>query len=177
MKFKEAFELMKKGFFVKLPSWGGYWCWDNIKETIMMHLKDGVTVMDIRDTLNVEYTLRNMLSDKWIVATEKNTPLLGGVATFGFNEALEYIEKGHNLRRYCWTDKNTYVKLSTVSIYIEAFKEKMNKQTSNYYSDRLDDMTSVIIYGNENLDKNSRIVILTQEDILAKDWCFYNGGK
>ena len=28
MKFKEAFEEMKSGIPVKLPSWAGYWWWD-----------------------------------------------------------------------------------------------------------------------------------------------------
>ena len=28
MKFKEAFELMKNGAKITLPSWGGYWYWD-----------------------------------------------------------------------------------------------------------------------------------------------------
>lgn len=28
MKFKEAFKEMKSGIPVKLPSWGGYWWWD-----------------------------------------------------------------------------------------------------------------------------------------------------
>lgn len=31
MTFKEAFEAMKKGAKVKLPSWGGYWYWDDDK--------------------------------------------------------------------------------------------------------------------------------------------------
>lgn len=39
MKFSEAFEKMKSGAKVKLPSWGGYWCWNAEKETIMMHCR------------------------------------------------------------------------------------------------------------------------------------------
>ena len=34
MKFKQALEEMKKGIPMKLPSWGGYWCWDDEKQTI-----------------------------------------------------------------------------------------------------------------------------------------------
>ena len=37
MRFAEAFEQMKAGNPVKLPSWGGYWAWDEEKQTIMMH--------------------------------------------------------------------------------------------------------------------------------------------
>lgn len=29
MNFKEAFKLMKQGYPVKLPSWGGYWYWES----------------------------------------------------------------------------------------------------------------------------------------------------
>ena len=39
MIFKEAFELMKQGAKVKLPGWNGYWCWDNDKQTIMIHCR------------------------------------------------------------------------------------------------------------------------------------------
>ena len=38
--FEKAFELMKKGYKVKLPTWGGYWYWDAEEETIVMHTKD-----------------------------------------------------------------------------------------------------------------------------------------
>ena len=68
MNFKQALEEMKKGNKVKLPSWGGYWCWDDDKKTIMMHCrpKDADEgqgpILDIRETQRVEYTLSNVLS-------------------------------------------------------------------------------------------------------------------
>lgn len=37
MKFKEAFEEMKSGIPVKLPSWAGYWWWDEESQTILMY--------------------------------------------------------------------------------------------------------------------------------------------
>lgn len=49
MLFREAFELMKQGKKLKLPSWAGYWYWSKDKQTIIMHTKDGVD-MDIRET-------------------------------------------------------------------------------------------------------------------------------
>lgn len=39
MRFEKALELMKQGEKLKLPSWGGYWNWDEEKRTILMHLK------------------------------------------------------------------------------------------------------------------------------------------
>lgn len=174
MKFKEAYDLLKKGFYIKLPSWGGYWSWDDDRETIMMHLKDDTTIMDIRATNAVDYTLRNILSDEWIIATNENTPILGGENTFDFYKALEYIKRGCNVRRNIWANKKTYITISVAKTYIDAYKEKLNKQTSEYFSDRLSKMDKVIIYGNDDLSVESRIVLLTQEDILADDWCFYN---
>ena len=34
MKFEKALKEMKKGIPMKLPSWGGYWCWDEETQTI-----------------------------------------------------------------------------------------------------------------------------------------------
>ena len=73
MKFEEALKAMKSGLPVKLPSWGGYWCWNPEKETIIMHTKDGQE-LDIRATQNVEYTLQNILSDEWALADGINCP-------------------------------------------------------------------------------------------------------
>lgn len=174
MKFKEAYDLLRKGFCIKLPSWGGYWSWDVDKETIMMHLKDNTTIMDIRATTEVDYTLRNILSDEWIIATNENTPILGGENTFDFYKALEYMKKGYNVRRNIWANKKTYIMLSVAKTYIDAYREKINSKSSDYFANRLSKMDKVIIYGNEDLSVESRIVLLTQEDILADDWCFYN---
>ena len=82
MEFKRALEEMKKGSKVKLPSWGGFWCWDPDKETIMMHCrpqdadKGQGPILDIRETQRVEYTLKNIQSDEWQIADESNTPVL-----------------------------------------------------------------------------------------------------
>ena len=41
---------------MKLPSWGGYWLWDEEKQTIMMHCRpqdsdEGIgEILDIRET-------------------------------------------------------------------------------------------------------------------------------
>lgn len=49
MEFRQAFKLMLNGAKLKLPSWGGYWYWDNEKKTIIMHTKEGEE-LDIRET-------------------------------------------------------------------------------------------------------------------------------
>ena len=94
MLFKEALKLMKEGKKVKLPSWGGYWCWNCKKSTIEMHCREkdsdtGKEVLDIRETQRVGYTLDNICSDDWIVADEENTPILGGESTWKRNKIFE----------------------------------------------------------------------------------------
>lgn len=73
MLFREAFELMKQGKKLKLPSWAGYWYWSKDKQTIIMHTKDGVD-MDIRETQIPDYTFSNIASDEWTLADSKNCP-------------------------------------------------------------------------------------------------------
>lgn len=108
MKFEQVLKEMQEGKKAKLPSWGGYWCWDNEKQTVMMHCKDG-KVLDIRETELVEYTLSNILSDEWILANEENTPILGGVATFNFGEAVKYLKRGMKVARRGWNGKGMYI--------------------------------------------------------------------
>ena len=91
MRFKQALELMKQGHKVKLPSWGGYWEYEE-GERIWMHTKDN-NVLEIRETERLSYTIENILSDEWIIADEDNTPILGGVATFNFGEAIKYVKR------------------------------------------------------------------------------------
>lgn len=102
MKFDQALALMKQGTPMKLPSWGGYWMWDSDKETIMIYCRaeqsdNGKSILDIRETQRVEYTLKNILSEDWIIATVDNTEILGGHVTFGFEIAFKYLKRGLKL--------------------------------------------------------------------------------
>lgn len=110
MKFERAFKLMQSGAKIKLPSWGGYWYWDDVKQTVIMHTKDGKE-MDIRETERVIYTLSNILDDGWVLADEENCPELGGVATFGFDEAIKYLKRGMKVKR-----KDGTVKTNTLNL-------------------------------------------------------------
>ncbi|HII4507909.1 Thoeris anti-defense Tad2 family protein [Clostridium perfringens] len=64
MKFGLALKAMKEGKKVKLPEWKGYWIWDNEKESIFMHCKDG-KVLDIRETQDVYFTFSNVAREDW----------------------------------------------------------------------------------------------------------------
>ena len=72
MNFKQAYYLLRQGKPVKLPLWKGYWLWEN--NTIMMYCKDG-RIIDIRKTDDLDFTLNNMMSDVWEIATSENSIL------------------------------------------------------------------------------------------------------
>lgn len=99
MDFKSAYSAMRDGKKVKRTRWGGYWEWDEQRQTIMMHCTpdnilpreeveaaviympvDGVRMMhyalDIRSTSRVSYTMHNILCDDWEIATPINCALL-----------------------------------------------------------------------------------------------------
>ena len=164
MNFNQAFKLMKKGKKVKLPSWSGYWTWDEEKQTILMHCRPdnsdtGNPVLDIRETQRVEYTLSNLLSDEWILADETNTPILGGVATFGFNEAIKYLKRGHKVARKGWNGKGMFLFIC----FPRVLETKANVEI---YSAR----QSIAMR-----TADSSFVVgwtASQVDMLAEDWVF-----
>lgn len=62
MQFQAAYDHMKSGYDVKLPEWGGFWRWEN--DTIMIYCRDG-EVLDIRETKDVDFTVRFMFRADW----------------------------------------------------------------------------------------------------------------
>lgn len=167
MKFAEAFEQMKAGNPVKLPSWGGYWVWDEEKKTIMMHCREkdsdiGKDVLDIRETQRVEYTLSNILSDDWILATEENTPIMGGIATFGFGDAIKYMKRGLKVKRQGWNGKNQYIELATNISYKNSSGEIVNCNHDAIGN------KAIAFVGTSGVQMGW---LASQADMLADDWC------
>ena len=168
MKFNEAFKLMKQGHKVKLPSWGGYWCWDEENETIMMHcrLKDSDSefeVLDIRWTQRVEYTLSNIMSDDWVLATEENCPVLGGVNTFNFGEAIKYLKRGMRVKRQGWNGKNQYIELASNISYMSPSGEVVNTEHEAIGN------KAIAFVGTSGVQMGW---LASQSDMLAEDWIF-----
>lgn len=167
MNFSKAFEAMKQGLKVKLPSWGGFWCWDEEKQTIMMYTKEG-NIIDIRKTERFEYTLGNVLSDEWIVADETNTPILGGVATFNFGEAIKYLKRGFKVKRLGWTGKNQYIELAKGISYVNPDGEVINCE-----HDAIGNM-AIAFNGTSGVQMGW---LASQSDMLAEDWIFADAIK
>ena len=162
MKFIEALKEMKKGIPMKLPSWGGYWCWDNESETIIMYTQDNQR-MDIRETQRVEYTLTNILSDEWIPANGENTTILGGKPTFNFGEALKYLKRGFKVARKGWNGKNQCIHLAKNISYQIIDGEIINCNHENIGN------KAIAFVGTSGIQMGW---LASQADMLAEDWMF-----
>lgn len=160
MNFREAFEAMRKGAKVKLPSWAGYWAWEN--ETIMMHTKDG-EVLNLLETQRPLYTFENMASDDFIIADDSNTPVLGGVGTFSFSEAIKYLKRGFKVARQGWNGKKQYVELAKNISYKNA-----EERIVNCNHDSIGNM-AIAFVGTSGVQMGW---LASQADMLADDWMF-----
>ena len=159
MTFKEALEAMKQGVPVKLPSWGGYWWWDEESQTILMYTKDG-DCLDIRETQRVEYTIQNILSDEWVVADGQNCPILGGEATFSFGEAIKYLKRGMKVSRKGWNGKGMYLFLADGEDLTSCLSEGDFECASSVC---MKTAQNTICVG----------WLASQADMLSEDWTFF----
>lgn len=162
MNFVEVLTAMKNGAKVKLPPWGGYWYWDEEKQTIMMHTKDGKE-LDIRETQRVEYTLSNVASDEWAIADENNCPVLGGEATFSFSDAIRYLKRGLKVKRKGWNGKNQYIELAKNISYVNPSEEVVNAEHEAIGNH------AIAFVGTSGVQIGW---LASQADMLAEDWVF-----
>ena len=162
MTFKEAFEAMKHGAKVKLPSWAGYWFWCIPVQSILIHTKDGKDI-DVRRTECVDYTFTNICSDEWIFVDDTNCPALGGEATFSFSEAIKQLKKGRKVAREGWNGKEQYIQLATGISYKTADGEIVNCE-----HDAIGNM-AIAFVGTSGVQMGW---LASQADMLAEDWMF-----
>lgn len=162
MKFAEALKEMKQGIPMKLPSWGGYWCWDEEEQTIIMYTKDNQR-MDIRETQRVEYTLQNVLSEDWIPASGENCPILGGTAEFSFSDAIRYLKRGFKVARRGWNGKKQYIELASNISYQTATGEIINCNHDAIGN------KAIAFVGTSGVQMGW---LASQADMLAEDWVF-----
>ena len=162
MRFEQALEQMKQGKKAKLPSWGGYWTYDAETDSIYMHCKEG-NVLEIRETDRLSYTLGNILSDEWIIADEENTPILGGVATFNFGEAIKYLKRGFKVKRQGCNGKNQYIELASNISYVNPDNEVVNAE-HNAIGNK-----AIAFVGTSGVQLGW---LASQSDMLAEDWVF-----
>lgn len=169
MIFKQAFEAMKQGAAVKLPSWKGYWKWQD--GTIKMYCKDG-RVLDIRESEEMLFTLTNICSDEWEVVGEIPTDL--NIQTFTFGEAIRNMKNGKKVARKGWNGKGMWIVLMP-ALYLPPY----NTQDTNR---KVNDRTAKHIGEDKPLDSQPYIAMWTanqqwqpgwlpsQADVFAEDW-------
>lgn len=165
MTFKEAFEAMKHGAKVKLPSWAGYWFWSVPAQSILMHTKDGKDI-DVRSTENVDYTFTNICSDEWIFATGENCPALGGMNMFSFSEAIKQVKKKRKVTRLLHGTE-WHLQLAYGDYRFALGKEECRFTSGNAIIVLARDCDKDVC-GREKAEQ----YVPTQEDMLAEDWVF-----
>ena len=154
MEFKKAFELLKQGKKVKLPSWKGYWKWED--NTIKMYCKDG-RIIPITESEDIEYTLSNMLDDNW-EAVDDDYEIGELVTTFTFGEALSYLKSGKRVARKGWNGKGIFIELQV--------PDEHSKMTHPYiYID-----TTGLDTTNPDAPKDRVPWLASQTDMLSNDW-------
>ena len=159
MKFEQALKEMKKGIPMKLPSWAGYWCWDEEAQTIIMHTKEKQR-LDIRETQRVEYTLQNILSEEWIPADGNNCPVLGGELKMSFGVAIELMKKGVKVAREGWNGKKQYIQLATDISY--TFEDEVINCDHEAIGN-----AAIAFVGTSGVQMGW---LASQADMLAEDW-------
>ena len=170
MKFEKALNLMQHGQPVKRPGWGGYWEWDDAKETIIMHCRKpdsdtGRDVMDLRETVRMDYTLRNICADDWEEATEENCEVLGGTNRFGFDQAIRYLKDGKKVKRAGWNGKGMFLCLAD-------FIEFHTPADLSCVEDLTGNLTLPTIVMKTADDRFCVGWLASQADMLAEDWTF-----
>lgn len=127
-----------------------------------MHTKDDVE-LDIRETERVEYTLLNILSDEWMVATHENTPVLGGVATFDFGSAIKYMKRGLKVKRQGWNEKDQHIELAKNISYVTP-----DGAVQNCDHEAIGNQ-AIAFVGTSGVQMGW---LASQADMLAEDWIF-----
>jgi len=70
MKVQAAFSYLKRGHAITLPEWGGYWTWDNVARTVLMHTRKG-EVLDLRQSPDMDYTFSFIFRDDWELVEDR----------------------------------------------------------------------------------------------------------
>lgn len=154
MIFKEAYEALKQGAVIKLPEWAGYWKWEN--NSIKMHCKDG-RILDIRESEDIDYTLKNIMRDDWEIVGEVDVKDLN-IQTLTFGEAIRNLKTGKKVARKGWNGKGIYLELQT--------PDEHSKMTLPY----IYIVTNGLVTDNPDAPKGVVPWFASQTDMLATDW-------
>lgn len=156
MRFSEAFEALKQGATVKCPEWAGFWKWED--NSIKMYCKDG-RVLDIRETEDVDYTMKFILRDDWEIVEGEVKDL--DIQTFTFGEAIRRLKAGQKVARKGWNGKKQYIQLATSISYVSADGELVNCEHDAIGN------KAIAFVGTSGVQMGW---LASQADMLATDW-------
>ena len=163
MNFAEAYEALKQGAKIKMPEWAGFWKWEN--DSIKMYCKDG-KILDIRETEDVDYTLKFIMRDDWELVGETDIKDLN-IQTFAFGEALRRLKSGQKVARKGWNGKGMFV------VYQKGYPQGIpcNKQTAEAWGISEGDLFVCNPYLQiKNVDGSHSMWFPSIGDVLSDDW-------
>lgn len=167
MDFGKALEALKKGCKVKLPTWKGYWAKEG--DTIKMHCKDG-SVLDIRESEDVFYTLSNIASDEWEVVEDFVLVDLN-IKTFRFGEALRQLKAGKRVARQGWNGKGMFLYMTDGGI---VDFENLRGNAGRYLNPANTGLSAACINAHIDMKAADGTIVVgwlaSQTDMLAEDW-------
>lgn len=162
MIFKEAYEALKQGAAIKVPEWAGFWKWED--DSIKMHCKDG-RILDIRETEDVDYTLKFIMRDDWEVVSGDVKGL--DIQTFTFGEAIRRMKRGQKVARKGWNSKRTFV------VYQKGYPQGIpcNRQTAEAWGLNEGDLFVCNPYLQiKQVNGSHSMWVPSIGDVLAEDW-------
>lgn len=168
MRFSEAFEALKQGAKVKCPEWVGFWKWED--NSIKMYCKDG-RVLDIRETEDVDYTMKFILRDDWEIVDGEVKDL--DIQTFTFGEAIRRLKAGQKVARKGWNGKGMFIYLTSGS-KVPAVSMKPETANRLFGEKLLECDETVTINPHIDMKASDGTVVIgwlaSQTDMLATDW-------
>ena len=162
MIFKEAYEALKQGATIKVPEWAGFWKWED--DSIKMHCKDS-KILDIRETEDVDYTLKFIMRDDWEVVSGDVKEL--DIQTFTFGEAIRRMKRGQKIARKGWNGQGMFV------VYQKGYPQGIpcNKQTAEAWGLNEGELFICNPYLQiKQVDGSHSMWVPSIGDVLAEDW-------
>lgn len=137
--------------------------WYNRNQPQKIDLSDVFIVWSCKTLQNYKCLASTTVSGDWIVATEENTPLLGGEATFGFDAAIKYLKRGIRVKRKGWNGKQQYIELAERISYTNQNAEIINPEHKDMGN------RAIAFVGTSGVQLGW---LASQADMLAEDWVF-----
>ena len=159
MIFKEVYEALKQGAMIKLPEWAGYWKWEN--NSIKMYCKNG-KILDIRETEDVDYTLKNIMRDDWEIVGGAEVKDLN-IQTFTFGEAIRNLKLGKKVARKGWNGKGMF-------LFLVRGQELYNPIKYNHEDININQFPPVDVIAMKTVNSVQVGWLASQTDMLATDW-------